>query len=121
MWCLPSKIIVQTGNQSVVWLGLWWRKFHVLWLHMRGPTVKTICVCGDQGIEWDWGRMLRGVMLQMRCKERYTKLGGESVPDLGEKKLWKGPKANESKEVNVKKNEIRSLLRINLHRALYDI
>ena len=54
---------------------------------MRGPTVKTISVCGDQGIEWDWGRMLRGVMLQMRCKERYTKLGGKSVPDLGEKKL----------------------------------
>lgn len=45
-------------------------------------------MCGDQGIEWDWGRMLRGVMLQMRCKERYMKLGGKSVPYLGKKKNY---------------------------------
>ena len=30
---------------------------------------------------------------------------GNSVPDSGEK-MWKDPKANESKEVNGKKNEI---------------
>lgn len=39
------------------------------------------------------------------------KAGGNSVPDLGEKKMWKGPKVNESKEASGKKNEIQKFIK----------
>lgn len=72
-------------------------------------TQAWICGCEeDQEIERSAGRLLPGVLPEVRSQEWDLKPGGNSVPDSGEKNktVWKGPKANESKVVNGMKNEI---------------